>query len=719
MNNTITGKIALALGLKASQVQACVSLLDEGATIPFISRYRKERTGSLDEVQVADVKSKLDYFKELEKRRQSIIKSLVERDLLTDELRVQLLASDSMTDLEDIYLPYKPKKRTRATMAREKGLEPLAKILMAQREAEPEIKAMGFVKEGVASPEDALQGARDIIAEWVGENQRARNSLRRKFVQDALLISKKVRKKAEENPEEAGKYRDYYDFSEPIKRCPAHRLLAMRRGETEGFLKLHVRPETDEDALSILQRQYLNSRNASAEQVEIALEDSYKRLLQPAMETEMKNLFKEKADQESIRVFAENLRQLLMAPPLGKQAVLALDPGYRTGCKLVCLNEQGDLLHNETIYPHPPRNERKQAKKKVSSLVETFKIDAIAVGNGTASRETEAFVKSIQYKRDVSVFMVSENGASVYSASATAREEFPQYDVTVRGAVSIGRRLIDPLAELVKIDPKSIGVGQYQHDVDQKKLQESLDRVVESCVNAVGVDLNTASRHLLTHVSGLGPKLAQNIVDYRSENGRFTERKELKKVKLMGDKAYQQAAGFLRVKDSVQPLDDSAVHPESYPVVQRMARDLNVSVDELIGNKTLINSIPLQKYVQGETGLPSLRDIAGELAKPGLDPRPPIKVFTFSEAIRKIEDIETGMKLPGIVTNVTRFGAFVDVGIKQNGLIHISNLADRFVSNPADIVSLHQHVIVEVLSVDVERERLQLKLIKGDAEVSG
>lgn len=719
MNNTITGKIALALGLKASQVQACVSLLDEGATIPFISRYRKERTGSLDEVQVADVKSKLDYFKELEKRRQSIIKSLVERDLLTDELRVQLLASDSMTDLEDIYLPYKPKKRTRATMAREKGLEPLAKILMAQREAEPEIKAMGFVKEGVASPEDALQGARDIIAEWVGENQRTRNSLRRKFVQDALLISKKVRKKAEENPEEAGKYRDYYDFSEPIKRCPAHRLLAMRRGETEGFLKLHVRPETDEDALSILQRQYLNSRNASAEQVEIALEDSYKRLLQPAMETEMKNLFKEKADQESIRVFAENLRQLLMAPPLGKQAVLALDPGYRTGCKLVCLNEQGDLLHNETIYPHPPRNERKQAKKKVSSLVETFKIDAIAVGNGTASRETEAFVKSIQYKRDVSVFMVSENGASVYSASATAREEFPQYDVTVRGAVSIGRRLIDPLAELVKIDPKSIGVGQYQHDVDQKKLQESLDRVVESCVNAVGVDLNTASRHLLTHVSGLGPKLAQNIVDYRSENGRFTERKELKKVKLMGDKAYQQAAGFLRVKDSVQPLDDSAVHPESYPVVQRMARDLNVSVDELIGNKTLINSIPLQKYVQGETGLPSLRDIAGELAKPGLDPRPPIKVFTFSEAIRKIEDIETGMKLPGIVTNVTRFGAFVDVGIKQNGLIHISNLADRFVSNPADIVSLHQHVIVEVLSVDVERERLQLKLIKGDAEVSG
>ncbi|MFO7880752.1 MAG: helix-hairpin-helix domain-containing protein, partial [Bacteroidales bacterium] len=444
-----------------------------------------------------------------------------------------------------------------------------------------------------------------------------------------------------------------------------------------------------------------------------------KRLLQPAMETEMKNLFKEKADQESIRVFAENLRQLLMAPPLGKQAVLALDPGYRTGCKLVCLNEQGDLLHNETIYPHPPRNERKQAKKKVSSLVETFKIDAIAVGNGTASRETEAFVKSIQYKRDVSVFMVSENGASVYSASATAREEFPQYDVTVRGAVSIGRRLIDPLAELVKIDPKSIGVGQYQHDVDQKKLQESLDRVVESCVNAVGVDLNTASRHLLTHVSGLGPKLAQNIVDYRSENGRFTERKELKKVKLMGDKAYQQAAGFLRVKDSVQPLDDSAVHPESYPVVQRMARDLNVSVDELIGNKTLINSIPLQKYVQGETGLPSLRDIAGELAKPGLDPRPPIKVFTFSEAIRKIEDIETGMKLPGIVTNVTRFGAFVDVGIKQNGLIHISNLADRYVSNPADIVSLHQHVIVEVLSVDVERERLQLKLIKGDAEVSG
>ncbi|HKK68547.1 MAG TPA: helix-hairpin-helix domain-containing protein, partial [Bacteroidales bacterium] len=598
------------------------------------------------------------------------------------------------------------------------GLEPLAKIIMAQRESEPEIRALDFVQGEVESPEDALQGARDIIAEWVSENQRTRSNLRRKFMKEALIISKKVKKKVEENPEEAAKYQDYFDFAEPVKRCPAHRMLAMRRGETEGFLKLHVKPEEDETALRVLQRQYVNGNNASANHVESALEDSYKRLLQPAMETEMKTLFKEKADEESIAVFAENLRQLLMAPPLGKKAVLALDPGYRTGCKLVCLNEQGDLLHNETIYPHPPRSERKQAKKKVSSLVEMFKIDAIAVGNGTASRETESFVKGIQYKRDVSVFMVSEDGASVYSASPTAREEFPQYDVTVRGAVSIGRRLIDPLAELVKIDPKSIGVGQYRHDVDQKMLQKSLDRVVESCVNAVGVDLNTASRHLLTHVSGLGPKLAQNIVDYRSENGRFSSRRELKKVKLMGEKAYQQAAGFLRVKDSKQPLDDSAVHPESYHVVEQMAKDLDVSLDELIGNKKLIDSILLKKYVQGETGLPSLKDIVEELAKPGLDPRPPIKVFTFAEAVRKIDDLETGMKLPGIVTNVTRFGAFVDIGIKQNGLIHISNLADRFVSNPADIVSLHQHVIVEVLSVDTERERIQLKLLKGDAEVS-
>jgi uncharacterized protein len=718
MKDTFVTKTAGALGLKPAQIQACVALLREGASIPFISRYRKERTGSMDEVQIAELKRLMDYSDELEKRRESILKSLKERELLDDDLASRLAACDSLTELEDVYLPYKPKKRTRATMAREKGLEPLAKIIMAQRESEPEIQALDFVKGDVESPEDALQGARDIIAEWVSENQRTRSNLRRKFIKEALIISKKVKKKITENPEEAAKYQDYFDFAEPVKRCPAHRMLAMRRGETEGFLKLHVKPEEDETALRVLQRQYLNSNNASATQVEAALEDSYKRLLQPAMETEMKTLFKEKADEESIAVFAENLRQLLMAPPLGKKAVLALDPGYRTGCKLVCLNEQGDLLHNETIYPHPPRSERKQAKKKVSSLVEMFNIDAIAVGNGTASRETESFVKNIQYKRDVSVFMVSEDGASVYSASPTAREEFPQYDVTVRGAVSIGRRLIDPLAELVKIDPKSIGVGQYQHDVDQKMLQKSLDRVVESCVNAVGVDLNTASRHLLTHVSGLGPKLAQNIVDYRSENGRFSSRRELKKVKLMGEKAYQQAAGFLRVKDSQQPLDDSAVHPESYHVVEQMAKDLDVSLDELIGNKKLIDSIPLKKYVQGETGLPSLKDIVEELAKPGLDPRPPIKVFTFAEAVRKIDDLETGMKLPGIVTNVTRFGAFVDIGIKQNGLIHISNLADRFVSNPADIVSLHQHVIVEVLSVDTERERIQLKLLKGDAEVS-
>jgi uncharacterized protein len=466
-------------------------------------------------------------------------------------------------------------------------------------------------------------------------------------------------------------------------------MLAIRRGESEGYLKVQVKPDED-DALKLLRHKFVRGRNAAAEEVEAAVEDCYKRLLQPAMETEMKNLFKEKADDESIRVFAGNLEQLLMAPPLGKKAVLAIDPGYRTGCKVVCLNEQGDLLHNETIYPHPPRKERKQGKKKISSLVEAFDIDAIAVGNGTASRETEHFIKNIQYKKDVSVFMVSENGASIYSASPVAREEFPQYDVTVRGAVSIGRRLIDPLAELVKIDPKSIGVGQYQHDVDQKKLQQSLDRVVESCVNAVGVDLNTASKHLLAYVSGLGPKLAENIEAYRKENGGFTSRRELKKVKLMGDKAYEQAAGFLRVKGSKQPLDDSAVHPESYDVVEKMAKDMGVSVTELIGNKTLTDKISLEKYVQGEIGMPSLKDIVNELAKPGLDPRPPIKMFTFADAVRKIEDLETGMKLPGIVTNITRFGAFVDIGLKQNGLIHISNLADRFVSDPAEIVNMHQ-----------------------------
>ncbi|MDA3820618.1 MAG: Tex family protein [Candidatus Delongbacteria bacterium] len=718
MDAKMIQKIADELSLNYRQVEACAGLLADGATIPFISRYRKERTGSMDEVQVAEVKNKLDYLQEVDKRRKSILKSLSEREILTAELEQQLHDADTLTGLEDIFLPYKPKRRTRADIARENGLEPLAKIIMAQGQGNVTSHAATYTGKDVSSVDEALQGARDIVAEWINENRSARHAMRRLFRHEANVSAKQVKKKVAENPEEADKYQDYFDFSEKIKTCPAHRMLAIRRGESEGYLKVQVKPDED-DALKLLRHKFVRGRNAAAEEVEAAVEDCYKRLLQPAMETEMKNLFKEKADDESIRVFAGNLEQLLMAPPLGKKAVLAIDPGYRTGCKVVCLNEQGDLLHNETIYPHPPRKERKQGKKKISSLVEAFDIDAIAVGNGTASRETEHFIKNIQYKKDVSVFMVSENGASIYSASPVAREEFPQYDVTVRGAVSIGRRLIDPLAELVKIDPKSIGVGQYQHDVDQKKLQQSLDRVVESCVNAVGVDLNTASKHLLAYVSGLGPKLAENIEAYRKENGGFTSRRELKKVKLMGDKAYEQAAGFLRVKGSKQPLDDSAVHPESYDVVEKMAKDMGVSVTELIGNKTLTDKISLEKYVQGEIGMPSLKDIVNELAKPGLDPRPPIKMFTFADAVRKIEDLETGMKLPGIVTNITRFGAFVDIGLKQNGLIHISNLADRFVSDPAEIVNMHQHVIVEVLSVDMERERIQLKLLKGDAEVLG
>jgi protein Tex len=716
LHSRMIQKIADELNLNYKQVEACAGLLAGGATIPFISRYRKERTGSMDEVQVGEVKNRLDYLQEVDKRRKSILKSLSERDILTSELEQQLQNADTLTMLEDIFLPYKPKRRTRADIAREKGLEPLAKMMMAQKQHDIGLEAEKCVGEEMASVDEVLQGARDIVAEWINENRSARHAMRRLFRHEAYIYAKQVKKKVAENPEEADKYQDYFDFSEKIKTCPAHRMLAIRRGETEGYLRLQVKPDED-DALDLLRNRFVQGRNAASGEVEKAAEDSYKRLLQPAMETEMKNLFKEKADDESIRVFAGNLKQLLMAPPLGNKAVLALDPGYRTGCKVVCLNEHGDLLHNETIYPHPPRKERKQAKKKISSLVEAFDIEAIAVGNGTASRETEHFIKSIEYKKDVSVFMVSENGASVYSASPVARKEFPQYDVTVRGAVSIGRRLIDPLAELVKIDPKSIGIGQYQHDVDQKKLQQSLDRVVESCVNMVGVDLNTASEHLLAYVSGLGPKLAKNIVDYRKEHQSFSSRSELKNVPMMGAKAFQQSAGFLRVKGAAYPLDDSAVHPESYHIVEKMAADLGVSLDALVGNEKLISTIRLENYTEGEVGMPSLKDIVTELAKPGRDPRPPIKMFTFSDAVRKIEDLETGMKLPGIVTNITRFGAFVDIGLKQNGLIHISNLADRFVSDPADIVNMHQHVIVEVLSVDMERERIQLKLLKGDAEV--
>jgi uncharacterized protein len=716
MNNTQIQSIAKQLNLQSKYVKSCLDLLQEGATIPFISRYRKERTGSMTEVDVENVKNAMDSLLALEKRKESVLKSIDEQDLLDDALKEKIQTCDNLTDLEDIYLPYKPKRKTRGSIAKAKGLEPLAKLIMRQNETDIDYRAQQFVKGEIESPEEALQGARDIIAEWVNESPHARNAMRRLFQRQGVIESKGIKKQLEENPEAAAKYSDYFEFSEPIRKAAAHRILAIRRGESEGFLRVHVAPESD-DALEALYRIFVKSKTEAGKQVENAVDDSYKRLLQPAMETEFKALYKEKADEESIRVFAENLKQLLMSPPLGRKAVLAIDPGFRTGCKVVCLSAVGELLHNETIFPHPPKRDVKTAKKKISSLVDAYKIDAIAIGNGTASRETEAFIKTVSFSRDVSVFMVSENGASIYSASAVAREEFPQYDVTVRGAVSIGRRLIDPLAELVKIDPKSIGVGQYQHDVDQKKLQESLDRVVESCVNAVGVDVNTASRHLLTHVSGLGPKLAQNIVDFRAENGGIKRRSDLKKVKLMGDKAFEQAAGFLRVKNGEELLDDSAVHPEAYGLVRKIAQQSGKTLNELIGNSEYIKTIPKADFVTKDFGLPTIDDILNELAKPGLDPRPPIKVFTFSEAVRTMEDLQAGMKLPGIVTNLTRFGAFVDVGVKQDGLIHVSNMADRFVSDPAEIVKLHQHVIVEVLNVDVARKRIQFKLLKTDAEV--
>lgn len=716
MRNKYIDIISKRLNLKSTNVSSCVDLLSEGATIPFISRYRKERTGSMDEVEVEAVQKEFKGLEELDKRRESILNLIEEQGKLSSDLKRKIEICDNSIELEDIYLPYKQKRKTRGSVAKANGLQPLAEILMFQREKNIELKSEAFINDNVPNIEAALQGARDIIAEWINESPKSRAAMRRLFNRDGVIFSKVVPKKLKEEEEVAQKFTDYFDFSEPIKKCAAHRMLAIRRGETEGVLKVHVNPESDR-ALEELYRLFIKSRGEIAEQIRLATEDSYKRLLQPAMETEFKSLYKEKADEESIRVFAENLKQLLMAPPLGRKAVLALDPGFRTGCKLVCLSELGDLLHNETIYPHPPKQDRKNAKKKLASLVDAYKIDAIAIGNGTASRETEDFVKSVNFNRDVSVFMVSENGASIYSASSVAREEFPQYDVTVRGSVSIGRRLIDPLAELVKIEPKSIGVGQYQHDVDQKKMQESLSRVVESCVNTVGVDVNTASRHLLTHVSGLGPKLAQNIVDYRSEHGAFTRRKSLMKVKLMGDKAYQQCAGFLRVKDGKELLDDSAVHPEAYNLVKKMAKDVGLSLEELIGNVKKVQQIKPEKYITKDFGLPTIQDILKELSKPGLDPRPPIKVFTFSEDVRNIGNLEIGMKLPGIITNVTRFGAFVDLGIKQDGLIHISNMADSFVSDPAKIVHLNQHVIVEVINVEADRKRIQLKLLKSDAEV--
>ena len=700
--------IATALKLPVHRVENTLKLLQGGATIPFISRYRKEATGGLDEVQIGDIHTRYEKLCELAKRKETVLSTIEEQGKLTDTLRERISNCWDATELEDIYLPFKPKRKTRAEAARQKGLEALAMLLLMQRENNLSARVRQFVKGDVKDEEDALKGARDIIAEQVNEDERARNLIRNQFSRQAMITSKVV--KGKEKEEAALKYRDYFDFSEPLKKCTSHRLLAIRRGEAEGILKVSITPDDESACTERLERQYVHGNGECSAQVAEAVNDAYKRLLKPAIETEFSALSKEKADEEAIRVFAENLRQLLLAPPLGQKRTMGIDPGYRTGCKVVCLDAQGTLLHNEAIYPHPPKSETALAGRKLVKLVEQYKIEAIAIGNGTASRETERFVTSQRYDREVQVFVVSEDGASIYSASKIARDEFPEYDVTVRGAVSIGRRLMDPLAELVKIDAKSIGVGQYQHDVDQSKLKASLDQTVESCVNLVGVNVNTASKHLLTYVSGLGPTLAQNIVDYRTENGAFHSRKELLKVPRMGAKAFEQCAGFLRIPQADNPLDNSAVHPESYAIVEKIAKDLKCSVADLIKNKELRSQIDIKNYVTDTVGLPTLTDILQELDKPGRDPRQKIQVFEFDKNVQTIDDLREGMELPGIINNITNFGCFVDIGIKENGLVHISQLADKFVSDPTTVVSMHQHVRVRVLSIDHERKRIQLTM---------
>jgi len=698
--------IANSLQLAEKQVRNSIQLFNEGATIPFISRYRKEMTDGLDEVQIANISEQYDKLCELAKRKLAVLKSIEEQDKLTDELKARIDNCWNITELEDIYLPYKPKRRTRAEIAREKGLEPLAKMLMKQQSNDVDRLAQPFVKDKVENVEEALGGARDIMAEWINESEAARNAIRQIFAREAVITSKLIKGK----DEEAQKYRDYFDMTEKLARCSSHRLLAMRRGEAEGFLRVNISPD-DDKSLERLDRIFVKGETESSQQVADAVTDAYKRLLKPSIETEFAAESKAKADTEAIRVFAENLRQLLLAPPLGQKRVLGIDPGFRTGCKVVCLDAQGNLLHNETIYPHPPVNETSQAMRKVQKMVEAYNIQAIAIGNGTAGRETEQFIQNTSFDREVKLFVVSENGASIYSASKIARDEFPEYDVTVRGAISIGRRLMDPLAELVKIDPKSIGVGQYQHDVDQSQLKKALDQTVENAVNRVGVNLNTASKHLLTYVSGLGPQLAQNIVDFRAENGAFKSRKQLMKVPKMGAKTFEQCAGFLRIPDAEHLLDNSAVHPESYGIVEAMAKDLKVDVKELIQQEELRKTIDLQKYITPKVGLPTLNDILQELEKPGRDPRNAIQVFEFDANVKNIADLRIGMELPGIVTNITNFGAFVDIGIKENGLVHISNMSDKFISNPADVVSVHQHVKVRVSEIDAIRKRVQLKLL--------
>ncbi|MDX9773274.1 MAG: Tex family protein [Bacteroidales bacterium] len=698
---TIAGK----LHLHDWQVENTLRLLDDGATIPFISRYRKEVTGSLNEVQLAEIRDEYERLRELDKRREAVIKSIEEQEKMTPALLEKINAALTLSQLEDLYLPYKPKRKTRASVARGRGLEPLALWLLEQKPGDPETEANRYLTEEVKSTDDALAGARDIIAEMVSEDEKVRGSLRHLYEHDAVIASKVVKGKEEEG----NKFSDYFDWSEPLRRCPSHRLLAMRRGEEEGFLRLTVMPP-EEEAVKIIEKLFIKASNQAARQVGEAVSDSWNRLLSPSMETEFRKVTKEKADEEAIRVFAENLRQLLLSPPLGEKSVLALDPGYRTGCKVVCLDRQGALVHNDVVYPHPPQNETARSVSKMLSLIDKYHIEAIAIGNGTASRETEQFVRQyLPPDTEIKVYVVSEAGASVYSASKTARDEFPDHDVTVRGAVSIGRRLMDPLAELVKIDPQSIGVGQYQHDVDQARLQTSLDEVVMSCVNAVGVEVNTASPHLLTYVSGLGPKLAQNIVDHRTENGPFHSRSELMKVKRMGDKVFEQAAGFLRIRNATNPLDTSAVHPESYHIVERMAKDAGCSVSELISDENRRKTINIEQYVTPEAGLPTLKDIMMELAKPGRDPRSAIQEFSFAD-IHSMEDVKEGMEVPGIVTNITKFGAFVDIGVKQDGLVHVSQMADRYVDDPSKVVKLHQHVMVKVISVDLARKRIQLSM---------
>lgn len=707
MNEVHIPKIAQELSLTIKQVQATADLLNEGATVPFIARYRKEVTGSLDEVSITAIRDRLHQLEELDKRREAILKSLEDRGQLTDELKEKILSAESLVILEDIYLPYRPKRRTRATIAKEKGLEGLAQRLFLQDDMDPIVEAAGFIdpEKGVDSVEEALAGARDIIAEWINEDQTARARMRDFYASKAVFKSKVILEKQIEGI----KYKDYFDWEEPVRSAPSHRILAMRRGEKEGFLTLRVlAPE--EEALEILERLFVRGEGLASQQVRMAVQDSYKRLLSSSMETEVRMATKKRADEEAIKVFVENVRQLLLAPPLGQKNILAIDPGIRTGCKVVCLDRQGKLLYQETLYPLQSERGAADAASKILERCEQFSIEAIAVGNGTGGRETEAFIRKLDLSKRIPLVMINESGASVYSASEVAREEFPDQDVTVRGAISIGRRLMDPLAELVKIDPKSIGVGQYQHDVDQGALRRSLDDVVVSCVNRVGVEVNTASKQLLTYVSGLGPQLAKGIVEYRNENGPFRSREELKQVPRLGPKAFEQAAGFLRIRDGENPLDRSAVHPESYPIVDAMARDLGCTVMDLMADEKLREKIDLRQYVSEKVGLPTLNDILSELSKPGRDPRENYEAFRFAEGVEKIEDVKPGMKLPGIVTNITAFGVFVDIGVHQDGLVHISQVSNRFVKDPAEVVKVHQKVLVTVLDVDLERSRISLSM---------